>query len=157
MEPTPSAADKAPAPPAEPYRLTKGARFLSGLFATGCLAVLVIAAWLSPSADGHGTHTQLGMAPCGFMMAFEKPCPTCGMTTSFTHAAHADPVGAFKTQPAGATLALITAAVFWGALHSAVTGSRLGSAASRILGWKALAVALAAVGAAWVYKIQTTG
>ena len=47
------------------------------------LAPLVIAAALSPSNAGHGTHRQLGLPACGWQTNMGLPCPTCGMTTSF--------------------------------------------------------------------------
>lgn len=128
-------------------------RIWTGVFGAGCLAVLVIAAALEPAAEGIGTHTQLGLAPCGWHLALGYPCPTCGMTTSFTHAAHADPIGAFKAQPAGALLAVLAASLFWGSLHVVVTGSRIGQYATRMLSWKMAVFAGVALASAWAYKI----
>jgi hypothetical protein len=48
--------------------------------------VLVLAAGLEPDARGHGTHTQLGLPPCGFWLLTGSPCPGCGLTTAFAHA-----------------------------------------------------------------------
>ena len=70
------------------------------------LAPLLVAAGLDADPRGMGTHTQLGLAPCGFDVATGLPCATCGMTTAFTHAAHGHLVAAFAGQPAGALLAL---------------------------------------------------
>ncbi|MCA9610613.1 MAG: hypothetical protein KC619_33690, partial [Myxococcales bacterium] len=42
---------------------------------SGPLAVLVTAAMLTPSPEGHGTHTQLGLPPCGFLVYTGYPCP----------------------------------------------------------------------------------
>jgi len=42
-------------------------RLLSLGLALGCLAVLVIGAWLTPDgSNGIGTHTQLGFQRCQF-------------------------------------------------------------------------------------------
>lgn len=72
-----------------------------------CAALLAIAAILHPVADGLGTHQQLGLGPCGFLVATGMPCITCGMTTSFTYAVHGQILLAFVTQPAGALLCLL--------------------------------------------------
>lgn len=131
------------------------ARIGSGALALGCFALLAVAAGLSPSAEGHGTHTDLGLADCGFLQTTGYPCATCGMTTSFAHAAEGQYVQSFLTQPFGMVLAVITSGVFWLALHSAVFGSRIGEAASQTLSTKVVWWAMGALVAAWVYKIVT--
>lgn len=133
---------------------------LSGriLAAAGCLAcggVLALASWLTPSPTGEGTHTQLGLPPCGWVTAFGRPCPTCGMTTSFARAAHGQPLGAFRAQPFGLLLALGTAGAFWACLHAAATGSRVGPVYGRILTGKAIWVLAGLALAAWAYKTAT--
>ena len=70
---------------------------------------LVLAAWLEPAAAGLGTHEQLGLPACGWVAAAGIPCPSCGMTTAFAHAARGDLLGSFLVQPAGAILALAAA------------------------------------------------
>ena len=80
-----------------------------------------------------GTHQQLGLPPCSFKSVFDLPCPTCGMTTAFSNAAHLHPVAALQCQPFGALLALLAAVTFWVATHVACTGSSLGLTASRII------------------------
>ncbi len=49
------------------------------------LAVVITAAFLDPNPAGHGTHTQLGLPPCGFLVLTGFPCPGCGLTTCFAH------------------------------------------------------------------------
>ncbi len=80
------------------------------LFA-GPLAVLITAATLTPSAEGHGTHTQLGLPPCGFLVYTGYPCPGCGLTTSFTHMIRLQVDGAFHANPFGILLFLCTFAM----------------------------------------------
>lgn len=80
------------------------------LFA-GPLAVLITAALLTPSAEGHGTHTQLGLPPCGFLVYTGFPCPGCGLTTSFAHMIRMEVGGAFSANPFGILLFLCTAAM----------------------------------------------
>lgn len=65
------------------------------------VAVTTIAALLSPSKDGHGTHQQIGLPPCGSVVIFQRPCPGCGMTTSFTHFVHGQFVESFQVHPFG--------------------------------------------------------
>lgn len=130
-------------------------RAFAALIALGALIVLAVAAWLSPSAHGHGTHTQIGLPPCTWVIWFGKPCPTCGMTTAFSHAGEGRWVNAFLTQPAGAVLALMTAAGFWLAAHAAVTGSRIGSAAGWLLRPRTVTLLVAGFVVAWAYKIIT--
>lgn len=80
------------------------------LFA-GPLAVLITAAVLTPSSVGHGTHTQLGLPPCGFLVYTGFPCPGCGLTTSFAHMIRFEVIGAFQSNPFGMLLFLCTAAI----------------------------------------------
>jgi len=127
------------------------------MLAAGCLAVLLVAWRLNPDSSGHGTHTQLGMAPCGWLVVTGKPCMTCGMTTSFAHAAHGELAASFHAQPMGMMLAVVAAACFWGGAYVAATGSRLGSAVARMMGWRMVWAALAMFMAAWVYKLATWG
>ncbi|MFZ4574319.1 MAG: DUF2752 domain-containing protein [Phycisphaerales bacterium] len=132
-----------------PSRVACG--FLSGVI----LLVLGAAAWLNPSTAGHGTHTQLGLPPCAWAQWFGKPCMTCGMTTSFAHAANLDFVSAFRAQPAGTVLCIVMSSVFWVSLHTAVTGSRAGAVVARLLGTKAMILSGVILGGAWLYKVMT--
>lgn len=122
-------------------------------FAAGGLAVLVLAAFLQPSGQGLGTHTSIGLSECGWITYFETPCPTCGMTTAFAHAADGRFLDSFLTQPAGFVLALATAVGVLLALYVALTGSRvvvmLKGFWTRRATWAAVVFALAA----WLYKI----
>ncbi|MBZ0120828.1 MAG: DUF2752 domain-containing protein [Sandaracinaceae bacterium] len=73
------------------------------------LAVIVTAALLTPSAEGHGTHTQLGLPPCGFLVVTGYPCPGCGLTTSFAHMVRLQIGGALGANPFGVLLFTCTA------------------------------------------------
>lgn len=132
-----------------------GERVLSAAIAAACLGVLLIAASLSVDPDGHGTHTQLGLPACGWAMTLNAPCPTCGMTTSFTAFADARPIAAFLTQPFGAFLAIVAAGVFWGGVWAAVTGDRIGAIYLRLLRPPLLWSLGGAATAAWAYKLLT--
>lgn len=77
----------------------------------GPLAVLITAAFLTPASAGHGTHTQLGLPPCGFLVYTGYPCPGCGLTTAFSHMIRFEVVGAFHANPFGILLFACTAAM----------------------------------------------
>jgi len=74
------------------------------------LVVLGIALALTPDPTGHGTHTQLGLPPCGFIVFLGIPCPGCGLTTAFSHMVRMDIAGAFAANPFGILLFLVTVA-----------------------------------------------
>lgn len=136
-------------------RASMGERVWALIGAVGLASPLVVASGLEADAAGMGTHTQLGMPPCGWIVAYGRPCPTCGMTTAFTHAAHGEFVSAATAQPGGLLLAVLAAAGFWVCLHTAVTGSRAVWVTLRaITPWRA-GWMVAALGAAWAYKWWT--
>ncbi len=121
-----------------------------------CLAVLVIGQRIEPSGAGHGSHVQLGMPMCAWVMRFDRPCPTCGMTTSVAHAARGEFLNSVVTQPAGAAFAVGAASLFWLSLYVAMTGSAAGRLAGRMFfqgRWLWGAGVL--VGVSWAYKFLT--
>lgn len=129
-------------------------RRLQGLaLALLCAAPLLIGAWLTPSPQGHGTHESLGLPPCGFLLAFGKPCMTCGMTTAVTWAAHGHFLRAFQTQPAGALFAIVLASGVWFGLHAAATGISLKPGLNALVRPRVLWIAGIVLLAAWAYKI----
>ena len=89
------------------------------------LALIIVAAILKPDPAGIGTHEQLGLSPCGFVAEHGIPCISCGMTTSFALMADGRILSSFITQPAGATLALITAMMVLVSGWSLITGASL--------------------------------
>ena len=70
----------------------------------GSLLVLVAASAIEPDARGYGTHTQLGLPPCGFLLLTGSPCPGCGLTTAFAHAIRGDWLLAAGANPLGLAL-----------------------------------------------------
>jgi hypothetical protein len=59
----------------------------------GLVAVFVIAVRLDPYDENgqpqfSATHQKLGLPPCNFRVITGIPCPSCGMTTSFTWLMH---------------------------------------------------------------------
>ncbi len=137
----------------EPRRLAPAQRLWCALIGACCLGVLGVAAWLTPSASGVGTHTQLGMPQCRWVAAAQIPCPTCGMTTAFAYAVHLHPWQSLKAQPMGFFLAVVTGIAFWASMHSALTGSRV--APTMLTLWQPRLIWIVGAFAlgAWGYKI----
>jgi hypothetical protein len=130
---------------------------VAGGVGAGCLGVLGLASWLTPAASGHGTHGQLGLPPCGWVLAMGRPCPSCGMTTAFAHAADGELARAAWAQPAGMLLALLAAVVAWAAVEVAILGSNLSPIGARILSSRVLVAGGAVLLAAWIFKLMTWG
>lgn len=97
-------------------------RLVAGLIGTTLAAVLIIARMLPPDDRGFGTHERLGLPPCGLILTSGLPCPSCGMTTSFSLMMHGRPIDAFIAQPAGAALCLGAMIGLVLAVHAAATG-----------------------------------
>ncbi len=78
------------------------------LIVGSCLLILLgTAATLEPSPAGYGTHQRLGLPPCSFMeWTGGKPCPSCGMTTSWAHMIRGQVFPSFSANSGGALLAL---------------------------------------------------
>ena len=140
---------------AEPLRAPFWSRVFSACIAIACLAVLTTGAWLTPSAQGHGTHTDLGLKPCMWAVTLDKPCMTCGMTTSFAEAGEGRWVSSFLTQPMGSFLVLLTSVVFWGALVQTISGARIGTMIQPALRPRVFIVLGAMLLLAWGYKVIT--
>ncbi|MEN0061472.1 MAG: DUF2752 domain-containing protein [Myxococcota bacterium] len=87
-------------------------RLISAAIALGLAGVFTLAAILEPSAEGHGTHTQLGLASCSFLQMTGQPCPMCGATTSWSLMAHFSPIRAIVNQPFASLLFAIAVGVF---------------------------------------------
>ena len=100
-------------------------RFYQGAWAAIFFVLFGISFWLTPSVNGHGTHTQLGLPPCPSVLMFNRPCPGCGMTTSFSHCAHLDFVGGFHVHPFGPILFVGWAITAVMAGYGAIRGYRL--------------------------------
>lgn len=150
---TPTTAKPSRAAACEPTAVMRRRRILAGLVALGGLAVLSLAAWLKPASEGVGTHETLGLPPCGWIMLMDTPCPTCGMTTAFSHAADGHLLAAMATQPLGALLALGTAMTVLIAGYIAGTGSRIGHLFAGLLNKRTMWLLLGVLLAAWLFKV----
>ncbi|MDD9944044.1 MAG: DUF2752 domain-containing protein [Myxococcales bacterium] len=121
--------------------------------AVGLVTVLLLARSLVPVPAGHGTHTQLGLAPCAFLTATGLPCPGCGLTTSFAHLARFEWEAALRAHALGPVLFMGCVAGIPLALVGCVRAWRIEriGAQSRTLG---AAVVLAVLMlCAWIVRI----
>ena len=109
------------------YEGTDQRRKLSGQlsFFGVWLFVTVVGLSLHPDPSGHGTHTQLGLPPCPSVLLFNRPCPGCGLTTSFTALLHGDIAFAFHAHPFGPFLYLGMTAWAWLCIYGWAKGMRL--------------------------------
>ncbi len=118
--------------------------------------VIGIAAFLTPSPTGYGTHTKLGLGECTMLHFTGFPCPMCGMTTTFALMAHLRPVDALLNQPFGPFLfaATVAAAVVGGIdlLTGAGVWKRVLLALERFEQRIAIFM-LVGLFAGWIYKI----
>jgi hypothetical protein len=92
--------------------------------------VFGIAFYLNPyAADGTprtmATHTQLGMPPCNFVIMTGKPCPSCGMTTSFALLVRGDVGASLRANWAGTLIAALWAVTMVWAIASGIRGRAL--------------------------------
>jgi len=60
------------------------------------IGVTAVGLWLTPSTHGHGTHQSLGLSPCPSALILGRPCPGCGLTTSWTHLLHGQIAESFR-------------------------------------------------------------
>jgi hypothetical protein len=78
--------------------------------ALGLTAVFALALYIRPY-DGDGrpllmaTHRQLGLPPCTFYAWTKLPCPSCGMTSSFSLLVHGDVWNSLRANAVGTLLA----------------------------------------------------
>lgn len=88
------------------FRRVEGRRALGGQLAWFLLwaGVTAFALYLNPDPHNHGTHQQLGLPPCPSVLFFNRPCPGCGLTTSFAAFVHGYWAQAFQAHAMGPVL-----------------------------------------------------
>jgi hypothetical protein len=140
-------------PPQVRQRLGLGGRAIALIVALACLAPLVVAATLKPNPAGVGTHEGLHLNSCYFLDTTHLPCPSCGMTTSFSWFVRGNWLASFYVQPMGFVLALAAACTFWGALFIAITAKPAHRLLRMLPGATMIIAAMSFGIAAWGWKI----
>ena len=97
-----------PAPPIRAYRLDWWFRILLVVAGMVPIGLLVTAGCLQPASEGLGTHQQLGLPKCSMRFMAGIRCPSCGMTTSWSHMMRGHVLQSFASNSGGALLALAT-------------------------------------------------
>jgi hypothetical protein len=102
-------------------------RSLLVLVAVALISVFGVAIWLKPyTENGEArrmeTHRQLGLPECTFKELTGKPCPSCGMTTSFALFIRGDLWNSARANFVGTMLALSCLVLIPWCLYSAVRG-----------------------------------
>ena len=147
-------------PPAAPTRAAPVAAAARGglvrlwglLLAAACGAAVVVAFWLEPRAGGAGTHEQLGLPYCSFLVRTGYPCPTCGMTTSVSAAVHGRLALAWRAHPFGVVFAAGAEVGVLMGLAQLLWGRRVLRLSSRGL-FRALVAAGAGLAAGWAWNV----
>ncbi|MCA9063629.1 MAG: DUF2752 domain-containing protein [Planctomycetaceae bacterium] len=95
-------------------RMTTSERVLIAMAGMAVLVLFGVALYLTPDSRGFGTHEQLGLPPCTFKTLCGKPCPHCGMTTSFSLLVRGQFNASVQANPSGILLAsLLVMLVPW--------------------------------------------
>ena len=112
---------------AQPPRSARYVRAMLLVIGVALAAVFGVALYLNPyNADGTprtmATHTTLGLPPCNFVLMTGKPCPSCGMTTSFALLMHGDLGNSLRANAVGTLLAAFCLALIPWNLACAIRG-----------------------------------
>ena len=103
---------------------------------------------------------QLGLGGCTVLTLTGIPCPMCGMTTTFSHMAHFQPLEGMVNQPFGVALFCATLALFSVGLGDLlVPRGRWRSLVAFVLRhevWVAGGM-LSGLGLGWAYKVLMMG
>lgn len=114
---------------------------LTGQLIWFVLWVLVtgVAAFLKPDPGHHGTHQQLGLPPCPSVLFFHRPCPGCGLTTSWTAFVHGNFTESFRAHALGPLLYLLFTVSACLGMYGWIKGKRLRSD-SKTANWALISV-----------------
>lgn len=125
---------------------------LAGL-AVALAAVLGVACWLRPDPRGMGTHEQLGLPPCTFHLFTDVPCPSCGMTTSFTALMHGRVGDSLRANAVGTILAVGALVMAPYLAFCAFVGRRIGVNDYEVLLARVIVLVLVLVFAGWGVRL----
>lgn len=122
----------------------------AGFVLTAVLFVTVLLS-VDPDARGHGTHEQLSLPPCGWVLQYGRPCPTCGVTTAGCHLVRLQLFSAIQVQPFGAALGLFGLWLAGVALYCLVKGRAFSDYLLLLPGKRLLGLGLVLLLGSWAY------
>jgi len=137
---------------ASAFRASPAERAVQIFLAAVLAAAMVAGVLLVPSRTGTGTQRILGLPECGMLQATGKPCPTCGVTTSFVLAAHGRFAEALVNQPFGFVLFFLVAGCLAGLVFTLATGRSWYPVFVRVNPAVILLALLGLLLASWAYK-----
>jgi len=116
-------------------------------------SAILLGRMMTPSPTGVGTHQQFGLPACLMLTLTGIPCPSCGLTTSFSHAAHLEFSQAVQVQPFGLlvfflAVASIPISILIMTRHKPFSDLLFSRSANRIMYWL-----LSLYIVSWIYKI----
>ncbi len=127
-------------------------RVVAVLVVLVCGGIFAVAATMSPSPSGYGTHEQLGMPPCSFLVKTGYPCPTCGLTTSLSAAASGHIIRAMEAHPFGPMLLAAAAILALAGAAQAFSGRNI---IRRLRpGWLWAAMLAGGLLAGWIWNLS---
>ncbi len=128
-------------------------RFALAVLGLAMLVPLVVARALEPTPQGYGTHEQLGLPPCNLLALTGRPCPTCGMTTSWANLVRARWSEAVRASPGGVLLGVLDLLIAPWLVLAAVRGRWIGPTVPG-LAWAWLAILVASVTmVGWLWRL----
>jgi hypothetical protein len=102
----PVSRDSAPWQGPRPGEFGRLERWVMVIAAIGLLGLLGVTRLLTPNESGVGTHRALGLPPCGSIVMWGIPCPSCGMTTSWSWFVRGNFGRSWAANPGGFLLAI---------------------------------------------------
>ena len=142
---------------AETSRFANLRNVITGVRCCGLLVVIVggtllgFASVLLPSANGYGTHVQLGLQSCSFLARTGYPCFGCGMTTSISAMTRGRVGLAFYAQAFGAVSCIAVFLTVIIGVVQGITGKNIFRIIHPRIWWIWIIVAAWLLG--WAYKV----
>ncbi len=100
-------------------KLKWGIRLFLIVITIGLITIFTLAVVIHPyDAEGKPltmeSHRQLGLGKCEFVVLFNKPCPSCGLTTSFSLLMHGSIMASLRANWVGTFMAIsLFGAILW--------------------------------------------
>lgn len=121
------------------------------------VAVMLAALYITPNPRGHGSHMQIGLPPCPAVLYTGRPCPSCGMTTSFSATLEGNFELATRAHPMGMPLLALYTFTAWMSLFGYLTRRRFRYDHRRMNTMYAVFLTIVIVHGTWRFFAQPYG